>query len=474
MIVIHARKALLADGWAERVRLRIANGLIDSVERDVDAESADIRAGIVIPGLCNAHSHAFQRALAGHTEERAPGNRDNFWSWRSRMYRLAGRIDAEALTAIARQLYSEMLCSGYTAVAEFHYLHREPGGDGATDASGSAMRDALVTAAEESGIRLTYVPVLYERAGFDQPEPDADQRRFATTLEQFEEHYKRAREAADGKFTVGIGAHSLRAVTGKSLERIVGISWSDGVPMHIHVAEQQREVDQCLAALQTRPVRWLLREFDVDERWCLVHATHMDAEECEALGRSGAVACLCPSTEANLGDGLFPLEKYLEANGRIAIGSDSHVSINPFEELRWLEYGQRLVAQKRNVAAIRERHTGRSLFERAVAGGSLAGGLTDGRLRNGANADLVVLDDDSPMLLGHDSDSLLDALVFSGFTLPIDRVMTRGEWRVMDGRHTAREHAREEYARVVDKLYAGLYGRHHVQADGARYGAGDT
>jgi formimidoylglutamate deiminase len=223
--------------------------------------------------------------------------------------------------------------------------------------------------------------------------------------------------------------------------------------MHIHIAEQQREVDQCMASLKARPVQWLLQEFDVDERWCLVHATHIDANECSALGRSGAVVCLCPSTEANLGDGLFPLEKFLEADGRIAIGSDSHVSINPFEELRWLEYGQRLVARKRNVAAINDRHTGRSLFERALAGGALAGGHPGGQLRKGASADLVALDDDSPMLLGHDSESLLDALVFSGFTLPIDRVMTQGEWRVVDGRHLAREHALAEYARVVRRLY---------------------
>jgi formimidoylglutamate deiminase len=308
-----------------------------------------------------------------------------------------------------------------------------------------------VTAADDSGIRLTYVPVLYERAGFDQPEPDADQRRFATTFRQFEEHYLRAREAAGGRFAVGIGAHSLRAVSGKSLARVVELARRDQVPMHIHIAEQQREVEQCMASLRARPVQWLLKEFDVDERWCLVHATHIDADECEALGRSGAVVCLCPSTEANLGDGLFPLEKFLEADGRIAIGSDSHVSINPFEELRWLEYGQRLLAQKRNVAAINDQHTGRSLFDRAVAGGALAGG--GGQLRKGAGADLVVLDDDSPMLLGHDSQTLLDALVFSGFTLPIDRVMTHGEWRVVDGRHVAREHAHAEYARVVARLY---------------------
>jgi formimidoylglutamate deiminase len=449
MITIHARKALLADGWHEHVRLTVADGCISSLEQDVPVAASDTAVGIVIPGICNAHSHAFQRALAGHAEERSPAAKDNFWSWRSRMYRLAALIDAEALAAIARQLYCEMLTSGYTAVAEFHYLLGE---DAAHAAAENAMLNALVTAAEDSGIRFTYVPILYERAGFEQPEPDPVQRRFATTPQQFEEHYLRAREAADGRFRVGIGAHSLRAVSAPSLARVVALSQADCVPMHIHVAEQQREVDQCLASLEMRPVQWLLRQFDVGERWCLVHATHMDDEECEALASSGAVVCVCPSTEANLGDGFFPLEKYLQSGGRIAIGSDSHISINPFEELRWLEYGQRLVAQKRNVAAIGDGHTGRNLFERAVSGGALAGGLADGRLKKGANADLVVLDDDSPMLIGHGSDSLLDALVFSGMTLPIDRVMTHGEWRVVDGRHTAAGHARQEYARVIGLL----------------------
>lgn len=450
MISIHARKALLADGWSDQVRLRVAAGRIESLDRDVAPEEGDTAVGIVIPGLCNAHSHAFQRALAGHTEQRSPSGEDNFWSWRSRMYRLAGLVDADALAAIARQLYCEMLESGYTSVAEFHYLLGEAAGGEPDD----AMLEALATAAADSGIRLAYVPVLYERAGFEQPEPNAEQRRFANTLPKFEAHYRRARERADGRFTVGIGAHSLRAVTSSSLARVAALSRADGVPMHIHVAEQQREVDQSIASLQRRPVRWLLEEFEVDEHWCLVHATHMDDEECAALAASGAVACLCPSTEGNLGDGLFPLEKYLQSGGRIAIGSDSHITINPFEELRWLEYGQRLAAQKRNVAAVREAHTGRSLFERAVIGGSLAGGVVDGRLQAGANADLVVLDDDSPMLVGHDSDSLLDALVFSGFTLPIDRVLARGQWCVVDGRHTARQQARGEYARVIGRLYA--------------------
>lgn len=452
MTTLFARKALLADGWSEAVRLRIEKGAIADVDIGAEPAAGDFEGGIVIPGLTNAHSHAFQRALAGRTEERAPETEDTFWTWRSRMYALAHRIDAEALTAIARQAYCEMVASGYTGVAEFHYLLSEPG----DPRSSSAMLRALATAAADAGIRLSYVPVLYERAGFDQPEPDADQRRFATTLAAFETHYREARESGDGNYVVGIGVHSLRAAPVESLARVARIAADDGVPMHLHIAEQQREVEQCLDALGRRPVRWLLGEFDVDERWCLVHATHVDDEEVESLAASGAVACLCPSTEANLGDGLFPLQRYLARDGRIAIGSDSHVSINPFEELRWLEYGQRLVSQSRNVAAWRrETHTGRSLFELAMLGGALAGGLDTQGLARGAPADLVVLDDDSPMLVGHEPESLLDALVFSGFTLPIDRVMVKGVWRVVDGRHVAAEHAKRDYLRIVRKLFQG-------------------
>lgn len=450
MHCIFARKALLADGWAENVRLQVDGGRIAAVEHDANPSAADVKGGIVIPGLVNAHSHAFQRALVGRTEQRAPVTKDNFWTWRSRMYALAQRIDADALTTIARQVYCEMLCAGYTGVTEFHYLHSESSESG----PGAAMLQALATAADDSGIRLTYVPVLYERAGFDQLEPNAEQRRFATSLDQFETHYRAAREIAGGRFTVGIGAHSLRAVCAQSLARVAALAKTDGVPMHLHIAEQQREVDQCLGALGARPVRWLMRHFDLDEHWCLVHATHMDDEEVAALAACGAVACLCPSTEANLGDGLFPLEKYLEQGGRIAIGSDSHVTINPFEELRWLEYGQRLVSQRRNVAPGRHSHTGRSLFEQAVAGGALASGRKgEGELRKGACADLVVLDEDSPMLLGHECGSLLDALVFSGFTLPINRVMARGEWCVIDGRHVEAEAAKRDYARTIARLY---------------------
>ncbi len=449
MSAIFARKALLSEGWADNVRLDIEAGRIKSIATGTEAAAAEVELGFVVPGLANAHSHAFQRVLAGHTEERAPASKDNFWTWRSRMYALSAKIDAPALEAIARQVYGEMVATGYTSVAEFHYLHNEPG----VSRTSEAMFEAMARAAEASGIRLTYVPVLYERAGFEEPEPTSQQRRFATSVDDFLEHYERVKDGAGERATVGIGAHSLRAVAKDSLDKIALRAAADKAPMHIHIAEQQREVDQCIDAYGARPVQWLLDHHDVNERWCLVHATHMNDDEIAAVSESGAVVCLCPSTEANLGDGLFPLQRYLELQGRIAIGSDSHVSVNPFEELRWLEYGQRLVTQQRNIAAIRRNQTGRSLFELAAEGGALATAQNGGRIREGHNADLIALDDDSPMLVGHSPRSLLDALVFSGFTLPIDRVMVRGEWQVIDGRHNDAAQAREAYATVARKLY---------------------
>jgi len=446
MTPIFARKALTANGWACGVRLAFEAGRITAVQPDSTPLPGDLEVGIVIPGLANAHSHAFQRALAGHTERRGPAGRDNFWSWRSRMYALAGQVDAAALEAIATQAYCEMVATGYTSVAEFHYLFHEPGGSG----TGDVMYQALARAARHSGIRMTYVPVLYERAGFAMPEPTAEQRRFVCTADAFIAHVESV--AASGAGRTGIGVHSLRAVTADSLVRVAAVAARDGLPMHLHIAEQRREVDDCMAVLGARPVEWLFDHCEVGEDWCLVHATHMDGEEIARVARSGAVVCLCPSTEANLGDGLFPLQGFLERGGHIAIGSDSHVSINPFEELRWLEYGQRLVTEQRNVAAIRRPETGRSLFEAALAGGARACGHGAGEITAGAQADFVVLDDDSPMLAGHSTRSLLDALVFSGFSLPVDRVMVGGEWRVVDGRHVAERDARRAYAEVVATL----------------------
>lgn len=446
MTSVFAHKALLPQGWRDKVRITAHAGRIASIECAAAPADADQHADIVIPGICNAHSHAFQRGLAGRTERRSPAGADNFWSWRTRMYELANRLDPAQLEAIATQAYCEMLAAGYTAVAEFHYLHGDPGRDN------DAMFTALDAAARRSGIRLVYVPVLYERAGFDLDEPLAHQRRFVMSTQAFLEHHARSCGTAGNGTTVAIGAHSLRAVSVAALEQLAAYAAKAQLPFHLHIAEQQAEVEQCLLATGQRPVAWLLDRVDVDARWCLVHATHIDAAESAALARAQAVVCLCPTTEANLGDGTFPLRDFLLQGGRIAIGSDSQASINPFEELRWLEYGQRLLHRARNIAAVDDPQLGRGLFGRVVAGGAQAGGLAPAGLCVGAPADLVTLDGEDPMLAAHEDDTLLDALVFSGYRVPIERVMVAGEWRVRDGRHVADASVRPDFVAALRAL----------------------
>ena len=446
MTTLFARKALLAKGWAEDVRLVVNAGCVERIESGVSPAVGDDYADIVIPGLCNAHSHAFQRALVGRTEQRSPQGQDNFWGWRVRMYELANQISAMQLTAIATQAYADMLESGYTSVVEFHYLHHEPGDDG------DAMFDALQEAGSKSGIRLTYVPVLYERAGFDQTDVEDYQQRFTMELDAFLEHHARCCRKATERTTIGIGAHSLRAVTEESLAAIGTVSRESAIPMHLHIAEQHVEVEQCLSSTGKRPVEWLLENAAVDERWCLVHATHMNDAEIAGLAQSKAVVCICPSTEANLGDGLFPLLSYLELGGRIAIGSDSQVTINPFEELRWLEYGQRLATKSRNVASLDHAQVGQDLFGRVLAGGAQAGLQVPAGIAEGAGADFVTLNADDPMLVGHDERTLLDALIFSGYRLPIERVMVHGEWQVIDGRHVAQQQVHANYAAALEAI----------------------
>ncbi|OOG58291.1 formimidoylglutamate deiminase [Rhodanobacter sp. B05] len=428
----------------------------------------------VLPGMPNLHSHAFQRAMAGLAERRgharaivpdredqkaaSPGrtpqkNDDNFWSWRETMYGFAATIGPDELKAIAAQLYVEMLKAGYTQVCEFHYLHHRP--DGTPYAPLEAMSLALIEAAREAGIALTLLPVLYMSGGFDGRALAERQRRFGHEVDVYLRLLETLQAHAGTDLRVGIALHSLRAVPERAMREVLASPLASACPIHIHIAEQIGEVQDCLATRGARPVEWLFDHADVDARWCLVHATHLTEAETVQVARSGAVAGLCPTTEANLGDGLFPLAAYLDAGGALGIGSDSHISISPVEELRWLEYGQRLQSRHRNIAA---RHpgesVGESLWRAALAGGAQASGLSIGALRAGARADLIVLDETSPLLAARNETSMLDSWLFAGNTPLVRDVMCGGHWVVRDFRHRDEQRIAARYRAVVEKLAA--------------------
>ncbi len=446
----HAETALLPGGWADEVRITVdEGGAITGVEAGAGTSGAERLEGAVLPGMGNLHSHAFQRAMAGLAERHAGGN---FWSWREVMYRFLGRIGPDDLEAITAQLYVEMLKAGYTAVGEFHYLHHDL--DGAPYADAAEMSGRLARAAQRAGIGLTLLPVLYAAGGFGGAPTGDGQKRFAGDVEWFAGLMATLAErfAGDPQVGLGVAPHSLRAVPPEVLAGMLADA-DPGGPVHIHVAEQVLEVEDCVAWSGARPVQWLLANAPVDGRWCLIHATHMSQAETAALAASGAVAGLCPTTEANLGDGLFALGPFLEAGGRFGIGSDSQVSVSPVEELRWLEYGRRLIDLRRNVSATSEQpSTGRRLYDAALAGGAQALGRPIGAIEEGRRADLVVLDTGHPTLVARQGDALLDSYLFSGNATPVRHVMVGGRWTVRDGVH-AEEHAvAEAYATTLKKL----------------------
>ncbi|MFQ6024035.1 MAG: formimidoylglutamate deiminase [Acidiferrobacterales bacterium] len=440
---LFADRALLGDGWGRNVVLDMdAAGLITGIKPDITTPPADAQrlGGPVLPGMPNLHSHAFQRAFAGCSERRGP-DEDSFWTWRKVMYDFAARITPDQVQSIAEQLYVEMLKAGYTAVAEFHYLHHDANGE--PYAKLTEMSDRIFAAANTTGIALTHLPVLYGYGGFGGQPATAGQRRFindieryATLLETLFAHYGKQPNAR-----IGIAAHSLRAVTPESLREAVQLinRLDDSAPIHIHIAEQKKEVDDCLAWSGQRPVTWLFDNADIDERWCLVHATHLDDKEIQALAASRAVAGLCPTTEANLGDGLFPAIEYQRRGGTFGIGSDSHISVSAVEELRTLEYGQRLLHRRRALLANLSHSVGASLYRDALRGGAQALGLAAGGLAVGRRADLVVLDPETPALINKPDDLLLDAVVFAGNVNPVKDVMVAGQWRIVDGHHLLEE-----------------------------------
>ena len=447
------------EGWQADGTLGVdASGRIQACADD----AGEALGQWVLPGMPNLHSHAFQRAMAGLAERKgvapgiaaqasAQGGEDNFWSWRETMYRFAASIGPQTLKAIAAQLYVEMLKAGYTQVCEFHYLHHQP--DATPYAPAEAMSLALIEAASEAGIALTLLPVLYMAGGFDGRALAPRQRRFGHAVDNYLRLVQtlRAHESADVR--VGVALHSLRAVPELALREVLASELARDCPIHIHIAEQLGEVQDCEALRGARPVQWLLDHADVDPRWCLVHATHVTDTETAALARCGAVAGLCPTTEANLGDGLFPLADYLDAGGTLGIGSDSHISISPVEELRWLEYGQRLHSHHRNIAARRHGDSvGQTLWRAALRGGAQASGLPIGALRPGNRADLIVLDDASPLLAARDAGALLDSFVFAGNTALVRDVMVGGRWQVRNFHHRDEERIAMRYREAVTQL----------------------
>lgn len=444
-----ASRALLPTGWAHNVRLEVdAHGQLAQVTPNADSDGCLRLHGDVVPGMPNLHSHAFQRAMAGLAE--VAGNpQDSFWTWRDLMYRLVQRLTPEQVGVIARQLYIEMLKGGYTQVAEFHYLHHTP--EGKAYADRGEMTGRLSEAALQAGIGMTLLPVLYSYAGFGAQPAQAGQRRFIQSAESYlEQQQVIARQLAGQPLqNQGLCFHSLRAVELGQMQQILAAS-DQTLPVHIHIAEQQKEVNDCLAWSGQRPVAWLYEHLPVDSRWCLVHATHLDREELEQLARSKAVAGLCPTTEANLGDGIFPGDSYLHHQGRWGIGSDSHVSLNVVEELRWFEYGQRLRDQRRNRLTTPEQPAVADvLYQQALRGGAQACGTAIGKLAVGYRADWLVLDGDDPYLASAPDASILNRWLFAGGKEQIRDVYVAGRQVIEQGRHALQQQSSAEFLQVL-------------------------
>jgi formiminoglutamate deiminase len=448
------RTALLPGGWAEGVRVQTSGGRISLVESGTVPLSGDERAAVGLPGLPNAHSHAFQRGMAGLTERRgAAGEADTFWSWRQLMYQFVGRLAPEDLEALAAQAFLEMLEAGFTRVCEFHYVHHDV--NGSPYANVAEMGERIASAADTTGIALTLLPVFYAHGGFGGAPVSAQQARFVNDVDGYGRLFEASRRAVSGlsDAVVGLAPHSLRAVTPDELRKLLPLAPDS--PIHIHVAEQLREVSECSAALGARPVQWLMNAMPVDARWCLVHATHVTDDEVTSLARSGAVVGLCPITEANLGDGIFPAASLQARGGAYAIGTDSNVLISVIDELRLLEYGQRLREGARNVlAGATGSSTGRVLYEEALRGGLQAGGIAGvSGFAVGASADIISLTEDVAVA-GRAGDALLDTFIFASPRGTLDGVWRAGKKVVSGGVHMKRAAIEARFRATLQKLLA--------------------
>jgi len=448
---IWAASALLHDGWADSVEIGIdADGNIDTINRDTEYAGGD-RVELLIPAIPNVHSHAHQRAMSG-LGERAGDSADSFWTWRKAMYHYLERIEPDHLQKISAQLYLEMLKAGYSCVGEFQYLHHDL--DGKAYANRAEMTLQCLQAARRVGIGFTALPVLYRYGGFGSAKTLPGQKRFLNDAGGFCQIVESLQSATadDPDCSVGIAPHSLRAIDRTLLREVID-AVDKPAAIHLHIAEQTKEVDDSLAWCGQRPLEWLYDNFEIDQRWCLIHATHMTPAETAMMANSGAVAGLCPTTEANLGDGFFNAVDYCNQQGAWAIGSDSHISIDPVEELRWLEYGMRLQTHGRNVLASPSvTNTGRNLVDAALAGGALACGRPIGKIENGYRADLLVLDRNHPRLYGRKADDLLDSWIFSGNDNLVRDVYIGGNKVIDNGHHANEDEIEQDYRCVIDQL----------------------
>jgi formimidoylglutamate deiminase len=452
MARLHFTSALLPSGWADDVQVDVTAGTITAVTPGVAPAAGDERHAIALPGLASLHSHAFQRGMAGLAELRG-NTTDTFWTWRETMYRFALAMTPDDVATVATLLYVEMLEQGFTRVGEFHYLHHDLDGSPYADIAEMAAR--IAQAADASGIALTLLPSFYAHGSFGGAAPHDGQRRFICTFDQFAALMAASRKAISALpgANIGIAPHSLRAVAPGELAAIIPLA--DGGPIHIHAAEQVREVEDCLAWSERRPVQWLLEHAPVDHRWCLIHATHMTDEEVGAFARTGAVAGLCPVTEASLGDGTFPAREFLDAGGHFGVGTDSNVLVGVTDELRQLEYAQRLKRRERNVlSGGAGRSTGRTLFDHALAGGAQALAQPAAGLAPGARADIVTLDAAHPSLAGRRRDAVIDGWIFAAGGGAIDCVWAGGNKVVEGGRHRLRQAARQRFNTAVRRLVA--------------------
>ncbi|HEX3915232.1 MAG TPA: formimidoylglutamate deiminase [Steroidobacteraceae bacterium] len=468
MPIYRLHTAFLPQGWTQDALVAVsAQGIITAVDTYNPDEAPAQRtdpiepvAGCVVPGMPNAHSHAFQRAMAGGAEYRSGGARDSFWSWREAMYGLANRIRPDELQVVATELFIEMLKAGYTSVAEFHYLHR-PAGD-APYAGANLLWEALSNAAGSAGIGLTFLPTLYQSSDFGGRPLRPEQARFSMSTDEFvraiEARIGAERRAPPAIVRTGAAFHSLRAVPLEQLRRAAHAlqSIDAAMPLHIHVAEQMLEVRACERASGRRPIELLLDQGLLTEHWCVVHATHATAAELAGIAACNAAVCVSISTEANLGDGFFDAARFLKAGGRLCVGSDSQSSVDPCEELRWLEYQQRLRAKRRSVLADEaEPHVGTRLWRDAAQNGARAIGQPVGRIAVGWRADWLVLDPSHPALAGAVPQSVLDRLLFAGADKAIRDVMVAGRWVIKDRRHAADERSQADFARVMRNLNPG-------------------